>query len=202
MMKRNKKVSREVYLKTTITVLIVCLLTILSVLAFTKSDLNSVKSESKQITNILENPPGVKGRSCGVLSPNKANGITGEDNLKGQYTNAPTEARVKSENEEMFYWSDSCRYSSVTNSNVYVELFIETYSSVMSAKLDLQEELPVVAVSEEESEEFDELFYSAGAWFARDGEVLIKVSANDGQTSDLKEYSKKIFEELYKDIEV
>lgn len=171
----------------------------LASLILVKADLKNLKSQSDNVNKLLREEPYVLGRSCGILSNRVAKDILPSQKLSLSFTNAPTKNKVilGGVDDEQNHWSDSCRYVDKENSNKYVEMFIETYLNEETAKRELKDSLPVVgSVDIENIEGFSEVYYSAGAWFARNGAVIIKVSANDGRSGDLKDFSKNIFVRL------
>lgn len=195
------KKGRDKQLKTILAVLIVTVVGLVVALTFQKTDVDTLTSESEAVKELLRGPDGVRGRACGILSARLAVETLGENELTNEFTNAPSETRVKKEQQDVF-WSDSCRYISNLNSTVYVELYIETFNSPKSAELDLGESLPVVSIAEEPSELFDELYYGAGAWYARSGKLVIKVSLNDGKSGDLRDLSQEFFEYVTNELKV
>ncbi len=199
MVSRRKKSKK--YEQRTMLVLIalsICVFILMLMLVVINSD-EMDSGSNREVAQILKGDPGVAGRSCGILSELEAKNIIPARELKGTFSNEPLKNKVMqgSSSERGIHWFDSCRYVDSTNSNVYAELFIETYGSEIEAIADFRESLPKVGTIEEiESKYYDELIYSSGAWFARDGMVIIKVSANDGRSGDLKEFSENVFVKL------
>lgn len=197
----NNKLTK---LEKTLVVVCLSLLFLLIVLAWQVLDLRSRNStltnSTDNIEKLINEKPGVLGRSCGILNKQVAIQILNTDELEIRFSNQPT-VNVVNTQEGGIHWSDSCRFASVNNSNVYAEMFIETFQNSEDAALELKNDLPEVGTEKEALDNYDELYYSSGAWFARKGEVVIKVSANDGKTRDLYDFSKGIFESLTSSIE-
>mgnify|MGYP006302938901 CR=1 FL=1 len=194
MLKRTS-IKRETILITIVGIVIIVSL----VLAWQVWDLRDknarLQTESTEVERLIKNPPGVLGRSCGVLDKNEAVDILNVEDLELRYSNQAVANEVDKQ-EGGIHWIDSCRYASASSSNVYVELFIETYQSAQAAEKELQNSLPKVGLRDVASDKFEELYYNSGAWFAREQEVVIKVSASKPTNGGLKNYSQKIFDDI------
>jgi hypothetical protein len=196
--KKSKQKKFEQQLLYLLIILSILVFGLMTALILSQSSSDSVKLQSKEVRELLTGTPGVAGRSCGILSELEAKNFLPAQEVKGVFTNQPIKNKVSLENQDLgLHWSDSCRYVDPTNSNIYAELFIDTYSGEDEASADLRESLPKAGMIDEiENNDYDELYYSSGAWFARDGRVLIKVSANDGRSGDLKDFSNNVFTAL------
>ncbi len=199
-MVKRKKTNKK-FEQTQIMLLIILSLTAFGLMvALISTDEKNHLLDKKQrvVTELLRGSPGVAGRTCGILSEVEAKDILPTRKLSATFTNQPVENKVIVEdNKKGIHWSDSCRYVDPDNSNIYVEMFIDTYGDDDEARADLLGSLPKGgAIETVNNPEYDELYYSSGAWFARQHKVVIKVSANDGRSGDLRDFSNNVFTKL------
>lgn len=153
------------------------------------------ENQSEAVSNLLIGEPGVQGRACGILSPVAAEQII-PGKLAQRFTNMPVKNEINGDSGQL-HWADSCRYVDSENSGRYVEMYIDTYSSEQAASRDFKEVLPKIDEIETlKTTEFDELYYSAGVWFARRDSVNIQVSAANAETGDVRSFSQVVFEQL------
>ena len=103
-------------------------LIILSVnLRETRTKLEQSNSDIRQISLFLNGEIAVEGFACGVLSEEIAHLYIGT-NLRKNYSQIPKNLSGQAS------WQDSCRYTDISNSNKYIELFINHFQTQEHAK--------------------------------------------------------------------
>jgi len=171
-----------------------CFIGTLLVLSQRQAEVKELQQNAKQIERIQQSMQPVLGRSCGILNSSNALRFLEihPEHLGAAFGNGPAE---NSSDSSELYWTDSCRYSSTTNSTLYAEVFIDTYQDARLAEQALTRQLPLVGdIDSEQREGFDELYYSAGAWYGRKNAMVVRVSANKGNPASIRNDSEVLFD--------
>jgi hypothetical protein len=150
--------------------------------------------------NSAYNQTSIPGRSCGILSPRKAKTFIGSG-LTQQATVIPSYILASRKSISPIH-SDGCRYVSNNNSNIYVELNIKNYSSKAMAKQSFYEDMPVGGDVSwlNEAGYGDKLFYDSGVHYLLKDKEIITVAASKGEPGNTKTFSKRLLDELHKDL--
>jgi len=154
-------------------------------------EIEEFESQSSQVSELLNGKEKVAGYTCGVLNTDMAQQILGADSLSRDYGQGPTDQLQSDKSSEKLLWSDSCRYVSDTNSNVYVEFYVATFDSEESAEDSFMNFLPLVNNAEliKQNELGSELMYDEGVFYLLNNNKVIQVAANNSSGSNIKEFS-------------
>jgi hypothetical protein len=163
-----------------------------------QSTVDNFRIDSEQLTMLLNEDGKVAGYTCGLLTVSKAQEILNNKNIKREFGQGPATEIQDDKITDTLFWSDSCRYQSIANSNNYVEFFIATFFSNKAAEKYFDDFLPGVnEASEKESRGFGlRLIYDSGVFYLLRENKVIQVSANNSSIANKEDFSYSALTEI------
>jgi hypothetical protein len=156
-----------------------------------RKELNQSKNEFRQTSLFLNGDLAVEGYSCGVMDTKIAQKFIGK-NLKKNFSQIPQNLSGQGS------WQDSCRYTDSSNSNKYVELFINTYQNPNLAESAYTTFFQIVNenVSYPAQEYGEELVYDSGVFYLLRDRQVIRIAASNGSPMEAEQFALSVFERI------
>lgn len=160
------------------------------------------QENNRQVNNLLYNfEEGIQGQACGIFSQSEAEAIIGAEATKDDMKSRQGFNRIDNNNKTVD-WSDSCVYQDKTDSNKYVELYINTYQTQTEASDRMKDFIPLVNSAElvDLDSSADDSIYDAGVYYVWKDRKVIRLAVSNGVPSQSQEIGLKIINAILKQI--
>jgi len=192
----NKK---DLHRKNKQLIIVVLLLTVLTILLsglliVREQVFREIRNETNEVDRLLFNDMSkVKGYACGIFTEQQAKEFLGADPLKRNIVNMSGATTLEGQLEIVH--NDGCYYQSEANDTIYAQILIRTYATRERAQKMLRENISPVSDSiQKESllKEADKVLYDAGVHYILKDRQVIEISAANGTSSTVEEFSEDL----------